>query len=74
MWQLLTLKVFKCKRRGIFGIEKADTGSGVRIILEYVCENGHRGEVILQFHKGIVFVKHNQLPPPMKDCKPTTEA
>jgi hypothetical protein len=46
---------------------KADTERGVRIILEYVCENGHRGEVILQFHKGIVFVEHNQLPPPMKD-------
>ena len=35
---------------------------GVRIALEYVCENGHRGRIIFQFHKGVVYLDHESLP------------
>jgi len=35
----------------------ADRG-GYRIIAEYVCENGHRGYLIFQFHEGNIFVSH----------------
>ncbi|MEM2189779.1 MAG: hypothetical protein QXG35_10715 [Nitrososphaerota archaeon] len=37
---------------------KACSGRGVRIILEISCENGHRGKIILQFHKGITYVEY----------------
>src|SRR3990170_1094268 len=36
---------------------------GVRIILEYHCENGHHSNLILQFHKGNTLVLHEALPP-----------
>jgi hypothetical protein len=42
--------------------DKAAQARGVRIILEYRCENGHHGNLILQFHKGSTFVHHEILP------------
>lgn len=36
---------------------------GVRIIIEYHCENGHHGNLIFQFHKGNIYVKHEILEP-----------
>jgi len=36
---------------------------GVRICLEYWCEYGHHGELILQFHEGVTTVEHRGLPP-----------
>ena len=42
--------------------EKAERQRGVRIYLEYSCENGHRGFLIFQFHKGNTFVEHEELP------------
>ena len=43
--------------------DKAEKQRGVRIFLEYVCENGgHHGYLIFQFHKGNTFVEHEQLP------------
>jgi hypothetical protein len=41
----------------------ADAERGVRIILEYFCEQGHHGEIVFQFHEGNVFVEHRPLPP-----------
>ena len=41
---------------------EAARGRGVRIILEYRCEDGHHGNLILQFHKGSTFVHHEILP------------
>jgi len=35
---------------------------GARIYLEYCCENGHHGYIILQFRKGNTFVEHEKLP------------
>ena len=35
---------------------------GVRICLEYCCENGHHGIIVLQFRKGNTFVEHEKLP------------
>ena len=40
---------------------KAVKRRGVRIILEYRCENGHHGNLILQFSKGVTFVEHETL-------------
>ena len=40
---------------------KARSERGVRIILEYYCENGHHGNIIFQFHKGNTFVEHEIL-------------
>ena len=40
---------------------KAGSERGVRIILEYYCENGHHGNIIFQFHKGNTFVEHEVL-------------
>src|SRR4030067_3760472 len=34
---------------------------GFKITLEYCCENLHVGEIILQFHKGSVYLAHNFL-------------
>jgi len=50
--------------RGGFSSEsmEAHMQRGVRIIIEYQCENGHHGEIVLQFHKGSTFVMHNCLP------------
>jgi len=42
---------------------KADSERGVRIVIEYHCENGHHGNIIFQFHKGNLFVEHEELPP-----------
>ena len=48
--------------KGIFVEEAENKTRGVRITLEYQCENGHRGEIILQFHKGNVFINHKTIP------------
>ena len=45
---------------------KARSERGVRIILEYLCENGHHGNIIFQFHKGNTFVEHEVLEAPSK--------
>ena len=45
---------------------KALSERGVRIILEYYCESGHHGNIILQFHKGNTFVEDEVLPNPEK--------
>lgn len=42
--------------------EKNET-RGVTITLEYVCENGHHGKIIFQFHKGMSYVTHESLDP-----------
>lgn len=34
---------------------------GVRIFIEYVCENGHHGVIIFEFHKGMTLVQHKVL-------------
>ena len=41
---------------------KAVNRRGARIYLEYCCENGHHGYIILQFRKGNTFVEHEKLP------------
>jgi len=41
---------------------EAKKNRGARIFLEYVCESGHHGNIILQFHKGITYVEHESLP------------
>jgi len=41
---------------------KALSERGTRIILEYCCENNHHGNIILQFHKGNLFVEDEVLP------------
>jgi len=38
--------------------EAAADGKGYRIIAEYVCESGHHGNLIFQFHEGNIFVNH----------------
>lgn len=40
---------------------KACSERGIRIIIEYYCENGHHGNIIFQFHKGNTFVEHEVL-------------
>jgi len=40
---------------------------GVRITIQYLCENGHAGRITLQFHKGNVYMAHEILPLP-KEC------
>jgi len=40
----------------------AENMRGVRIIIEYVGECQHQGIIILQFHKGNVYVEHEVLP------------
>lgn len=42
--------------------DEARKNRGVIISIEYCCEHGHLGIVILAFHKGITFVKHKELP------------
>ena len=37
-------------------------GKGVRIEMEYYCENGHHGKIIFQFHKGQTFMEYEELP------------
>ena len=41
---------------------EARKNRGVRIFLEYACESGHHGNIILQFHKGVTYVEHESLP------------
>jgi len=43
-------------------VQDARKNRGVRIFLEYVCESGHHGNIILQFHKGITYVEYESLP------------
>jgi len=38
-------------------------GRGVRIIIEYYCEEGHHGNLIFQFHEGNTIVEHEVLEP-----------
>ena len=47
---------------GIFVQEAENRMRGVRISIEYHCENGHHGRIIMQFYKGNVFVEHENLP------------
>ena len=42
--------------------EQAIRQRGARIYLEYGCENGHHGIIVLQFHKGNTLVEHEKLP------------
>ena len=42
--------------------ERAICQRGVRICLEYGCENGHHGIIVLQFRKGNTFVEYEKLP------------
>jgi len=37
---------------------------GARLIVEYVCENGHYGNIILQFHMGKIFAQNEILQAP----------
>ncbi|MBN1245856.1 hypothetical protein JXA31_09715 [Candidatus Bathyarchaeota archaeon] len=60
--------VIERKRVQVIEAETAETREakqerGVRITLEYHCENGHHGNLILQFHKGNTVVLHEDLPP-----------
>jgi hypothetical protein len=41
---------------------QAKKNCGVRILLEYVCESGDHGNIILQFHEGITYFEHERLP------------
>ncbi|HUT17457.1 MAG TPA: hypothetical protein VMW84_04080 [Acidobacteriota bacterium] len=41
---------------------RATDRRGARIYLEYCCENGHRGYIILQFRKGNTFIEYEKLP------------
>jgi hypothetical protein len=41
--------------------EQAIRQRGARIYLEYNCENGHHGYIILQFRKGNTFIEHEKL-------------
>ncbi len=47
--------------------EKAERERGVRIYIEYLCENGHHGNLILQFHKGSIFIEHEKLEPTARE-------
>ncbi|MEM2386174.1 MAG: hypothetical protein QXO67_04245 [Candidatus Bathyarchaeia archaeon] len=42
---------------------RAVENRGVRVVLEYVCENEHHGELVFQFHEGVTFVEHKPLKP-----------
>ena len=51
----------------VINVETAETRDaasqrGVRIIVEYCCEEGHHGNLIFQFHKGETLVYHEVLP------------
>jgi hypothetical protein len=41
---------------------EATNRRGNRIYIEYYCEYGHHGYIILQFHKGCTNLEHEQLP------------
>ena len=41
---------------------KAVNRRRARIYLEYICENGHHGIIVLQFRKGNTLVEHEKLP------------
>ena len=41
--------------------QRAASGRGARIYIEYACENGHHGYLIFKFHKGNTFVEHEKL-------------
>jgi len=60
--------VVEPKRVQVIEAETAETREakqerGARITLEYHCENGHHGNLVLQFHKGYTLVSHEGLPP-----------
>jgi len=46
-----------------FSEDKMAVRRSGRIVIEYACEDGHHGNIILQFHKGNTFVEHEELPP-----------
>jgi len=47
--------------KGIFIRDAINPGRGVIIEMVYACENGHRGVIILTFHRGITYVEHRKL-------------
>ena len=47
---------------GIFVKQAQNDMRGFKITLEYCCENGHAGNIILQFHEGHVYLAHEVLP------------
>jgi hypothetical protein len=54
------LRVMQCETAETL---QAQQERGARIILEYQCENGHHGDLILQYRKGNTLVFHETLPP-----------
>jgi hypothetical protein len=48
--------------KGIFVKQAQNDMRGVKITLQYRCENGHVGEITLQFHEGCVFLSHTVSP------------
>lgn len=52
----------KITNQGILVHEAKGEGRGVKTTLEYVCENGHHGNIILHFHEGMTYYKHEVLP------------
>lgn len=42
--------------------DDAKAKRGVRILVEYGCEHGHHGNIVVQFHKGQTFIQHEVLP------------
>ena len=42
--------------------DEAKAKRGISVLVEYGCEHGHHGNLILQFHKGQTFVLHEALP------------
>ena len=52
----------KITNQGILVHEAKNEGRGVKTTLEYVCENGHHGNIIFDFHKEMSYYKHEVLP------------
>jgi hypothetical protein len=49
-------------KEGTFVRQSFNDMRGVKTTIQYRCENGHVGEIILQFHKGCVYLAHKVLP------------
>jgi len=49
-------------KEGILVKQCSNNMRGVKIAIQYCCESGHAGEIILQFHKGCVYLAHKVLP------------
>lgn len=41
--------------------EAKGEGRGVKITLEYACENGHHGNIVFHFHEGMTYYKNEKL-------------